>query len=79
MRVNPDALRDMREARGLSLSDLQVEVSALRGKKVALSYLSEMENGYKPGSPQMVRLLADALKCSTATLLLAPEREREAT
>lgn len=59
----------------MSLSDLQTEVSAIRGaaKPVSLSYLSELENGHKPGSPQMVGLLAEALKCSTATLLLAPE------
>ena len=75
MRVNPSALRDMREARGLTLSALQVEVSAIRGKRVALSYLSELENGHKPGSPQMVKLLAEALRCSPATLLLAPEKE----
>ena len=75
MRINPDALRDMREARGMTLSDLQREASAIRGgyKPVSLSYLSELEHGHKPGSPQMVALLAEALRCSRATLLLAPE------
>lgn len=77
MKINPAALRDMREARGMSLSDLQTEVSAIRGgdRPVSLSYLSEMESGRKPGSPRMVKLLAQALRCSTATLLLAPSQE----
>lgn len=74
MKINPSALRDMREARGLSLSALQTEVSAIRGgdRPVALSYLSELEHGHKPGSPKMVKLLAEALRCSPATLLQAP-------
>lgn len=80
MKINPAALKDMREARGLSLSDLQTEVSAIRGgdRPVSLSYLSELEHGHKPGSPRMVKLLAEALKCSPATLLSAPQRDEVA-
>lgn len=67
MRLNRHALTDMREARGWSKSDLAVQA------QISLSYLSELESGVKDGSPRVVVALAEALKCSSATLLLAPD------
>lgn len=79
MRINPAAMRDLREARGWTLSDLQTEMSAIRGgdRPVSLGYLSELESGRKSGSPRMAKLLAQALRCSMATIVVAPEYDDE--
>lgn len=79
MRINPEALRAIREANGMTLTDLQREVSAIRGahKPVSMGYLSELESGKKPGGPRMVWLLAKALGCSRGALLASPDAESE--
>ena len=79
MRIHGPAVRALRELHGWSLSDLQTEVSAIRGgdRPVALSYLSELEHGHKPGSPRMAMLLAQALRCPIAAIVVGDD-DREA-
>lgn len=66
MKINRSALKDMREARGLSKSALAVQAG------LSLSYVSEMESGQKPGSAKAIHLLADALRCNVTTLICNP-------
>lgn len=71
MKVNPAALTDMREARGLTKSALAVEAG------MSLSYVSELESGAKPGSAKAIHLLAKALKCNALTLMADPNDRRD--
>lgn len=56
-------VRLWREQRGLTLSDLATRAS------VAVSYLSEIESGRKPGSIRAFRKLAQALDLSVDDLV----------
>lgn len=69
MRINRHALTDMREARGWTKSELAVQA------QMSVSYISELESGDKPGSVKAVHRLAEALRCSPATLAEVPARE----
>lgn len=79
VRIDPVAMQQRRWLRGLTLSALQVEVSALRGeeKPVSLGYLSDIERGVRPGSPRMLALIAKALDCSPEELLAGPDDAAE--
>lgn len=66
MKLNRHALTSWREERGLSKSQLAVAA------QISLSYLSELESGAKPGSAQVVRRLADALKVNVLVLVENP-------
>lgn len=67
MQVNPDALTSIRELSGYKKSRL----ASLAG--ISPSYLTEMEKGDKPGSPDVIKKLADALACPVAALICMPE------
>lgn len=67
MDLNRCALTDMREARGMTKTDLAVQSG------VSLSYISELESGVKRGiSAKKLVALAGALRCHVTTLTCAP-------
>lgn len=68
MRINPAALRTIRQDRGVSLTDLADKVSCNR------AHLSNVEAGRRQASPQLIRELADALKIDLFALL-GPEND----
>lgn len=63
MRINPAALRTIRQDRGVSLTKLAEQVSCDR------PHLSNVEAGRRQASPQLIRELADALKVDLLALL----------
>lgn len=67
MQINPEALTEIRKRSGYNKATL----SSLAG--IAPSYLTEMEKGDKPGSPAVIKKLADALKCPIPALIRVPE------
>lgn len=67
MQVNPSALTEIRERSGYRKSVF----ASLVG--ISPSYLTEMEKGDKPGSPDVVRRMAEALKCPIAALIKNPD------
>lgn len=68
MRINPSALTEIRERSGFSKADLCREAG------IAPSYLTEMEQGGKPGSPKVIKQLAEALKCPISALICEPDK-----
>lgn len=72
MILNAVALKDWRETRGLSLSELAVEA------EVSLSYLSELEKGIKKPSAKIIGQLADALRVNVYTLISNPNEPTKA-
>lgn len=63
MVIHRHALTEIREARGLTKKQL-CDLAGL-----SQSYLTELEAGDKPGSPQVVKRLADALAVNPLALL----------
>lgn len=61
--INGEALRTIRERTGYKNSTLASRAG------ISPSYLTELENGTKPGSVEVIRKLADALGCPLGALL----------
>jgi transcriptional regulator with XRE-family HTH domain len=61
--IHRHALTSLREARGLTKKQL-CELA-----EISPSYLTELEAGDKPGSPQIAKRLADALAVNPLALL----------
>lgn len=70
MQMNRWAFRELRESRGLTLSD----VARLTGS--SQSYLSRVEAGDRNASPRLINEIASALKCPVAALLCDPTEVR---
>lgn len=66
MRINPTALTAWREERGLRKTDLAGACH------ISLGYLCDLESGRKPGSPQVIRKLADHLAVNVRVLIQNP-------
>jgi transcriptional regulator with XRE-family HTH domain len=73
VQVNPAALTSIRELAGYKKSTL----ASLAG--ISPSYLTEMEKGDKPGSPEVIKKLADALGQPVAALICVPESSGKAS
>ena len=73
MQVNPAALTEIRERSGYKKS----KFASLVG--ISPSYLTEMEKGDKPGSPDVIKRMADALSCPMAALICIPESSGKAS
>lgn len=72
VRINGAALRDLREARGLTIADLAGRVG------VGHPHLSRVERGINQASPALIRQLADVLHVDVLSLL-GPSNPDEAT
>jgi len=66
-------LTSIRELAGYKKSAL----ASLAG--ISPSYLTEMEKGDKPGSPEVIKKLADALGQPVASLICVPESSGKAS
>lgn len=72
MKLNPEALRVIRERSGMT----KAELAGAAG--VDPSLITRLENGERPGTPNVIRRLADALQCSQlaiCSLMPAPVAE----
>lgn len=67
VQVNPAALTAIRERSGYKKSTF----ASLVG--ISPSYLTEMEKGDKPGSADVIKRMADALRCPVAALICHPD------
>ncbi len=67
-RINHEALTAIRVRSGYSKAVL----SSLA--EVSPGYLTELEQGKKPGSPEVIVKLANALNCPVGALLANPEQ-----
>ena len=68
--IHRHALTEIREARGLTKKQLcDLARDPKTGKPLAPSYLTEIEAGDKPGTPQIAKRLADALAVNPLALL----------
>jgi transcriptional regulator with XRE-family HTH domain len=72
VKINPAALTEIRERSGFS----KASFASLVG--IAPSYLTEIEQGKKPGGPEVIKRMADALKCPIAALIRDPEKAASA-
>jgi transcriptional regulator with XRE-family HTH domain len=72
MRINPHALRVIRERSGLSQAALG------RAAKVSQGHISQLEAGQKEPRPDMVQRLAVALGVPVTALVTAPAEPAEA-
>lgn len=72
VRINGAALRDLREARGLTIADLARKVG------VGHPHLSRVERGINQASPALIRHLAEVLHVDVLSLL-GPMNPDEAT
>lgn len=70
MQVNPSALTEIRERSGYKKSAF----ASLVG--ISPSYLTEMEKGDKPGSAEVIKRMADALRCPMAALICISESSK---
>lgn len=68
MQVNRYSLTELREARGLTKSEL----ATMAG--ISLPYLCDLESGHRPGSPRVIRDVANALKVSVLALIVNPNK-----
>jgi transcriptional regulator with XRE-family HTH domain len=66
VQINPSALTEIRERTGYS----KAAFASLVG--IAPSYLTELEQGKKPGSPSVIKRMADALKCPVTAIICDP-------
>lgn len=71
--MNPAALTSIRELSGLKKSALASKAG------ISPSYLTEMEKGDKPGSPEVIKKLADAMGQPIAALICVAENEKRAS
>jgi ribosome-binding protein aMBF1 (putative translation factor) len=71
--VTVDALKAVRERRGLSLADLSLKTGIDRRR------INEYERGFVRVRPPTAKKLAEALKCRVATLGLSPVNAPSAT
>jgi transcriptional regulator with XRE-family HTH domain len=58
MRLNPEALRVIRERSGMSKAELAERAGVDR------TLITRLENGERPGTPRVIKALAEALACS---------------
>jgi transcriptional regulator with XRE-family HTH domain len=58
MRLNPEALRVIRERSGMSKAELAERAGLDR------TLITRLENGERHGTPRVIKALADALACS---------------
>lgn len=70
--MNPAALTALRETAGYSKAAFAREVGISR------SYLTEIERGIKPGSPDVMKRMASALRCPIAALMAYVVEEQTA-
>jgi transcriptional regulator with XRE-family HTH domain len=63
MRVNPEALRALRERTGFSIADFAGEVGTVP------SHISNIEAGRRGASPDAIRRMAQVLKVPMSALL----------
>ena len=63
MRINPEALRTIRQDRGVSLVDLAKKVDCVP------SHLTNVEHGRREASPTLIRKLAEALHVDLLAIL----------
>lgn len=68
MRINPDALKVIRERSGLSQAALG------RAANVSQGHISQLEAGIKEPRPEMVRRLASTLGVPVAALVVRSEK-----
>ncbi len=64
--LNPYALTAWREERGLTKTELA------GAAQIGLGYLCDLEKGRRPGSAQVIRRLADAMKVNVLVLVENP-------
>ncbi len=70
MKLNPEALRVIRERSGMSKSELATAAGIDR------TLVTRLESGERPGTPNVIRRLADALQCSQLAICsVLPEPE----
>ena len=69
MQLNQFALRALREANGLSMSEL----ARLTGGELSQPHISKLESGKRNASPAAIRTLAEALAVPRAAILRDPE------
>lgn len=69
MRINQHALRALREAHGLSMSEL----ARMTGGELSQPHISKVEGGLRNASPKAIKLLASALGVPMAAILRDPE------
>ncbi len=71
MRINRHALTEWRETRGYSKSRLATAV------EISLPYLCDLESGHRPGSPPVIKRIADELKVNVHALIENPNEYDE--
>ncbi len=69
MEINQHTLRALREANGLSMSELARRTNG----ELSQSYISKIEAGKRQASPSAINTLAKALRVSRLALLRDPE------
>lgn len=67
VRINPAALTEIRQRSGFSKAAFASEVG------IAPSYLTEIEQGKKPGSADVIKRMAGVLKCPIAAIIRDPQ------
>lgn len=75
VRINPDALKGFREARGLKTVELAKAVG------VVPSHITNIEAGRREASPKLINALAEALRTSVLSLLgpdVRPSEKKDA-
>lgn len=77
MRLNHATLRQLRKAARLSVTELADAVASESNVRLSRSHLSNIENGNRPATPEIICALADALKVSPYALL-GPENPKAA-
>lgn len=73
MQINPAALTEIRERTGYTKAQFASLVA------ISPSYLTEIENGTKKGvKPDVIKRMAEALRCPIAALIGGPVPEQVA-
>jgi transcriptional regulator with XRE-family HTH domain len=72
VKINPDSLRALRERSGWSVSKFAAAC------EISTGYLSNIEAGRKPGSPEVITRMADVLDVPLQALISAWDPEQVA-
>lgn len=68
VRLNPTALRTIRERSGFTVTALAEEAG------IKQAHLSNIEAGRRNASPEVIKALASALKCDLPAILADPAK-----
>jgi transcriptional regulator with XRE-family HTH domain len=73
VQINPEALTEIRERSGYTKATFAGMVG------IAPSYLTEIEQGKKPGTAHVIKRMAAALKCPVGALIRDPAAAAKAS